>query len=363
MARILAVLSIASFFLALSVVGPSRGTAQCCGSEQCAGDLNCDGKVTINELITAVNNALSGCPTPVGADQACTDFATANCTKLDDCVFNGTSQRYGGASTCRQRQKQICLLRLGATGTGNNPTAVEECVSETATASCNDFDLADIPECEAKIGSGANGDPCAFGGQCQSSNCAIVTGTNCGTCAPPNNAGDPCATTSCSQGFECVAATQQCQPFGSAAAACGTDQPCGAGLFCVTPSGAASGTCEVSGTSVGSVCDPKHQTAPACNASMGFYCDGGTDTCASIVYVTAGAQCGSVSQVVNGCTNASTCFGAQGSTPGTCVADAADGTSCNTETGPSCVPPSRCVTSSPTAVSGTCRFPNPTTCH
>src|ERR1700690_1147055 len=44
MARILAVLSVASFFLALSVVGPSRGTAQCCGSEQCAGDFNCDGR-------------------------------------------------------------------------------------------------------------------------------------------------------------------------------------------------------------------------------------------------------------------------------------------------------------------------------
>jgi hypothetical protein len=47
---------------------------------------------------------------------------------------------------------------------------------------------------------------------------------------------------------------------------------------------------------------------------------------------------------------------------GTCVADAADGTSCNTQTGPACIPPARCATGSPTAVSGTCRFPDPTTC-
>ena len=359
MARVRAVPSVASFVLALSVIIPSRGTGQCCGSGQCPGDLNCDGRVTINELITAVNSALAGCPPSVCADQACADFALANCTKLDDCVLNGTSQRYGGASTCRQRQKEICLVRLGATGTGNNPTAIEQCVSETAPADCNDFDAGNIPECEAKIGSGANGTPCAFGGQCQSTNCAIVTGSNCGTCAPASSAGDSCTTTSCSHGFACVTVgtTQECEPIGSAGAACGPGIPCGAGLSCVT----ASGTCQVSGTSVGAACDPKHQTAPGCDGSMGFSCNGAT--CAAITYATAGEPCGLVGQVVYGCTNAATCFVAQGQTQGTCIADAADGAPCNTEIGPFCVPPAQCVTNSPEAVSGTCRFPDPTKCH
>lgn len=344
-----------------SAESPSR--AQCCGSEQCNGDFNCDGQVTVDELLTAVNSALLGCTASVGADQACTDLATADCTKLDACVFNGSTVRYGGASTCRNRQRQACLLRLGATGTGNSPPDVELCVSQVPSSTCTDFDLGNIPECQAKIGAGTDGAACVFGGQCQSSNCAIVTGTNCGQCAPANTAGDSCATTSCSHGFTCVAATQQCQPIGSSGGTCDSDHPCGTGLTCVTPSGAASGTCQTAGTSLGVACDPKHQTAAGCNNSMGFFCNGATKTCDAVTYVTAGAQCGSVSSTQLGtCTNASTCFGAQGSTPGTCVANATDGMPCNIETGPACIPPARCITASPTATSGTCRFPDPTKC-
>lgn len=344
-------------------IAPSLSLAQCCGSEQCAGDLNCDGQVTVDELIVAVNNALQSCAAPVSADQACTDLAIASCTKLDQCVFNGTTARYGGASTCRQRQKQACMVRLGAAGTGNSPSDVEGCVSLLPSSSCNDFDLGNIPECQARIGSGATGAPCAFGGQCQSSNCAIVTGTNCGPCAGPNAAGDSCATTSCSHGFACVKGTLLCQPIGSGGASCDTDHPCGAGLSCVTPSGSSSGTCETAGSSLGAACDPKRQTAPGCDANAGLYCDGTTNSCANVTYVTAGAQCGSVNHVGVGCTNASTCFGAQGSTPGTCIADAANGAPCDTQAGPACVPPAGCVTGGPAVTSGICRLPDPTVCH
>src|SRR5512135_1103219 len=142
---------------ALAILDPAHVAAQCCGSEQCNGDFNCDGQVTVNEIILAVNNALTGCPMPVGADQACADSATANCTKLDQCVLNGTTIRYGGASTCQARQNQACLERLEATGTDNYPNAVELCVSEVPSASCSDFDLGSIPECEAKVGTGAVG--------------------------------------------------------------------------------------------------------------------------------------------------------------------------------------------------------------
>ena len=342
---------------------PSRSAAQCCGTEQCSGDFNCDGQVTINEVILAVNNALAGCPKPVSADEACADSGIANCTKLDQCVLNGTTIRYGGASTCQTRQKQACLVRLGATGTGNTPAAVEGCVSEVPSASCSDFDMGNIPECQAKSGTGANGAPCAFGGQCASANCAIVTGTNCGTCAAANQAGDSCATTSCSQGLVCVAATQQCQPRGNAGTACDANHPCGAGLSCVTPAGMAAGTCQGAGNSVGAACDPKHQTAPGCDPNAGLYCDASTNTCATFTYVTAGAQCGSVNHVTAACTNASSCFGAAGQTPGTCVADAVEGMPCDTQAGPSCIPPAACVTGGAAATSGVCRLPDPTVCQ
>jgi len=348
---------------AVTTLEPQHSAAQCCGSEQCSGDFNCDGQVTINEIIQAVNNALNGCLAPVSNDQACADSATANCTKLDQCVLNGTTIRYGGATTCQTRQKQACLERLGATGTGNNSNSVELCVSEVPAASCSEFDLGTIPECQAKVGSGANGAACAFSGQCESANCAVATGTTCGTCAAPNQTGDSCATTSCSQGLFCVATTHQCQPRGASGSACDADHPCGAGLSCVIPAAMASGTCQVAGSSVGAACDPKHQSAPGCDPNAGLYCATQTDTCQAVTYATAGAQCGSVNQVAVACTNASTCFGAQGQTPGTCVADAADGALCDTQAGPSCIPPAVCVTGGGAATSGVCRLPDSTLCH
>ena len=348
--------------LALVAITPLQSLAQCCGTEHCGGDLNCDGQVTVDEIITAVNNALGSCAA-VSADQACTDLAVANCAKLDQCVLNGSNSRYGGGSTCQARQKQACLLRLSAAATGNNPTDVEECVSQVPTGRCDDFDLGNIPECEARVGSGVNGAPCAFPGQCASSNCTLAVGTTCGTCAGASHDGDSCATTSCSHGFACVKATQLCQAIGSAGAVCDADHPCGAGLSCVTPATASTGTCMAAGTSSGAACDPTHVTNPGCAGNAGLYCNGATKTCAQITYVTAGAPCGSVDQAVADCTDASTCFGAQGSTPGTCLADAADGLSCDTQSGPACVPPAVCVTGASTSTSGTCRLPDPTACH
>jgi len=348
--------------IALGTVVPLRSLAQCCGTPQCAGDLNCDGQVTIDEIITAINNALGTCAV-AGPDQACGDLGVANCAKLDQCVFNGSSVRYGGASTCQARQKAACLARLTAAGTGNNPTLVEECVSQVPTGSCNDFDLGNIPECAARVGSGANGAPCAFAGQCASSVCAIAVGTTCGTCAPPSQAGDSCAAVSCSHGFVCVAATQQCQPIGVAGADCDANHPCGAGLSCVTPASASTGTCVAAGTNVGAVCDPKHVTASGCYGSAGLYCNGTTKTCTPISYVTAAAPCGSVNQGVAACTNGTTCFGAQGTTPGICLADVADGQVCDTQSGPACIPPAVCVTGSATATAGTCRLPDASACE
>jgi hypothetical protein len=52
------ILVFASVLLAL---WPARIEAQC---DQCKGDFNGSGNVTIDEILTAVNNALSGCPLP-----------------------------------------------------------------------------------------------------------------------------------------------------------------------------------------------------------------------------------------------------------------------------------------------------------
>jgi hypothetical protein len=342
------------------VIRPAPSAGQSCGSEQCSGDLNCDGQVTVDEILTAVNNALSGCLS-LSADQACADSSAATCTKLDQCVLNATTVRYAGGSTCQARQKEACLARLRAPSTGNNPNAVEGCASSLPAAPCSEFDLGDIPECEAKIGALADGAPCTFSGQCQSANCAILNGTNCGTCAPVNVAGDSCATTSCSTGFTCVATTQQCQPRGALGNTCDTGHPCSAGLSCFTPAGTSPGTCKTAGSIVGAQCDPKHETDPGCDPNAGLYCDSTSKTCRAITYVTSGA-CGFVNGATVACTLASTCFGAQGQTPGTCKPNASDLMPCDTQAGPSCIPPARCVTGGPSATVGVCQLPDPTKC-
>ena len=346
------------------LIAPHRSVAQSCPGEQCPGDANCDGQVTIDEILTVVDEALNGCPMAISADEACTNVANAQCTKLDACVVNGTTSRYGGTSVCQARQKEVCLRRLSATGTGNSASAVEQCAQQLATASCSDFDLSDVPDCQPKIGSLADGQPCAFPGQCQSANCAIVTGTNCGTCEPPNLAGNSCATTSCSTGFVCVKETQpqQCQPPGTTDSVCDAGHPCGAGFSCVTPSGMPTGICQAAGSTPGAQCDPQRHSAPACDPDLGLYCNGTSKTCVALTYTVADGQCGFVNPVVAACTNASTCFGAQGQTPGLCVANAGDGMPCDTQAGPSCLPPARCVTGGSAVTSGTCQQPDAAAC-
>jgi hypothetical protein len=349
------------FVLGLAITGPQQAVAQSCPGEHCDGDFNCDGQVTIDEIMVSVSNALNGCREGISRDQACTDFAAAQCTKLDQCVVNGTTSRYGGVAICQARQKEACLARLNAPGTGNNPSDVELCTQQLPTASCTDFDLGNVPECLAKVGTRENGQPCAFPGQCQSSICAIATGTNCGTCAMASQSGESCATTSCSHGFACVKDTQ-CQPLGTSSSPCDANHPCGAGLSCVTPSGAQSGTCETAGSSVGTPCDPQHQTAPACDPNVGLYCDGTTRSCLAVTYTLTGGACGFVSPIVVHCTNDSTCFGALGQTPGLCAANAVDGAHCDTQLGPSCLPPAQCVTGSASATAGTCQLPDAAAC-
>ena len=347
-----------SFLLGLTTFGPLRVAAQSCPDAQCPGDFNGDGRVTVDEILLAVKNALDGCPPGITKDQACADFAAAQCSKLDQCVVNGTTSRFGGVAICQARQKEACLARLNAPGTGNNPAAVELCVQQLPTGSCTDFDLGDIPECLAKVGTREDGQPCAFPGQCKSSNCAIATGTSCGTCAEPDTGGETCTSTSCSHGFVCVEKTQLCQPRGTLDGTCDADHPCGAGLSCVTASGAQSGTCQAAGNTLGTPCDPQREVAPACDPNFGFFCDGTSHTCTAETFAPAGGECGFVKPIVVACTNNSTCFG----TPSKCVTNAADGMSCDTQAGPSCLPPAQCVTGSASEPAGRCELPDAAAC-
>jgi hypothetical protein len=72
-------------------------------SAQCCGDCNGDGQVTINELITAVNNALNGCTAPTrGRTPTVTRRPTATATPVPRCTVSFTSAT-GGSRLCQFR--------------------------------------------------------------------------------------------------------------------------------------------------------------------------------------------------------------------------------------------------------------------
>ncbi|HXQ24070.1 MAG TPA: hypothetical protein VN812_20480 [Candidatus Acidoferrales bacterium] len=71
-----------------------------------AGDANHDGQITIDEIFTAVNNALNGCTgglaTPTPPPAQCTSLPCAgNCTIFPTCTPGGGCPQYVILGTCQ----------------------------------------------------------------------------------------------------------------------------------------------------------------------------------------------------------------------------------------------------------------------
>ena len=299
--------------------------------------------------------------------QACADLAQAQCAKRMSCSGGASLTRaFGDMANCITRETLSCVNGLSAPQTGNNPTLAEECVAAFSGYSCADFFNNNPPAACAPTGPRATGATCAFNGQCASGYCSGVKNASCGTCAPPPSAGGSCMSSSCGHNQACVASTQMCQVYGALNASCDANDPCGDGLTCVgaVASTSTPGTCQTAGTVAGTACGG---TMPGCDGTMGLFCGGtaGSKTCMTISYVADGMPCGALSStsraecITGGCY---TSTGLASSTDmGTCKADAADGAACDTVLGPTCLTPTRCVTTGD-ASAGTCVLPLGSTC-
>jgi hypothetical protein len=267
---------------------------------------------------------------------------------------------YGDAGNCAAREYLSCVAAQLAPGTGANPAHTTACATAEGTETCaNDLNLNPPSACAQVTGPGATGSTCSHPGQCMSGFCAINPSSVCGTCQAAPAAGDSCLDlTNCGQGLACIHG--KCVTYGTAMATCGVDAPCGAGLSCVIAADAGAGTCQASGATVGTMCDPKTETAPNCDIQLGLYCvSTGTNakTCQQALPATAGQVCGEHAGVKHICV-ASTCYTKPADGGQTCVALAADKAACNTLTGPECEPPARCIgTQLDGGTSGTCTLP------
>jgi hypothetical protein len=108
--------------VALALVCAIAGSA----AAQCCGDCNGDGSVAINELITAVNNALSNCGAPTATqvpEHTPTPRPTATLTPSNRCPFT-LDERGGGACRFRGRFNRGCGASLDSDLTSDGNTVL-----------------------------------------------------------------------------------------------------------------------------------------------------------------------------------------------------------------------------------------------
>jgi hypothetical protein len=324
------------------------------------------------------------------ATKACADEAAAVCALRDTCLPNFEIERnYGTIALCQSRTAQSCVNSLDAKGQANTPANVEKCATAYPTEACADFfDSNTIAACVPPAGSLATGSACGASGQCASTWCAVTSTTVCGTCQPLPAAGAACSVQAdCGRDLACaiptvagdggaIPTTGVCAAWVDANGMCLTGfNPCKEGLSCVgdDPATMTMGTCQTAGSTVGAACQTTRKTVPGC--ADGYACIApansmGMGTCQAITLVAAGATCGdlggtpvtSVAQCKDGGLCAKT---APNDLTGKCVAAAADGAACDNDPsiGPPCLSPAKCVVpAGSSGTSGTCTFPNATTC-
>ncbi len=295
----------------------------------------------------------------VSADQACTDYADAVCELLNKCSQATVQIAFGDLATCKKRFVINCPKTFQANGTSATPPKMEQCKLDAAGLACDKLFANEVPKnCLPEPGKLVDGSACGDDSQCVSTFCSRK-GDVCGVCSKAISAGDACAkdgggflgSGDCGRGLVCAnkicvkpkLKDETCDPKTS---------PCVTGLSCY------GGKC-VPGAKGGEKCDDAETAAPRCDTTQPLFCYGlgAGKVCKAVSIVAAGEKCGLVAETFVACSASGFC---QGLSPplklqGTCIAPAADGGTCNTESGPNCLPPARCV-------SGQCKLPDPTTC-
>jgi hypothetical protein len=277
------------------------------------------------------------------AAQACADFASAFCARMEACTPFALQVAYGDVATCATRAALLCTPALSAGGSQATPALMEACAQAVNAETCDEaLDNAQPSACSVP-GTLANGAPCGSHAQCQSGYCKLNAGSLCGTCTPHAAAGAQCtldadcqATLVCSSGT-CVGPAQ-------AGAACSTTQPCLRSLACI----AGTGKCQAP-LAAGAAC----AAASDCDAAQGVYCNT-KKTCQQTQVAPTGQPCGIVNGGLVACSGGDSCGGIKNG-QGICHQPAADGAPCGPDI--ACVAPAVCTSTA------RCTLPNPSVCH
>ncbi len=264
---------------------------------------------------------------------------------MNDCASLYVGIQYGDVATCTTRLKIACTNALNAPSTGATAGQAESCASAVGSAACADVLGRNPPgACKTVAGSLADGTACGDDAQCSGKNCRASVGSTCGACSTRAAAGGACSSSGdCDYGFTC--ANKVCVTPGAAGAMCDVGHPCATSFACK------GGTC-VQRQAAGATCDVAAQD---CDNLSGLYCDPKTKVCAKAQLAAAGAACGITSNGYFYCSASGVCRQTSATMPGTCVAAAADGASCDDAMGPGCLPPATCS-------GGVCKIVDPSAC-
>jgi hypothetical protein len=300
-------------------------------------------------------------PDGPSATAACASLAEAKCTKLMTCSMTDLERKYGTLTTCESREALACNDAQMAPATAAMPAQAEACGSALTAETCAAFLSATAPaECLPPDGPGAGG--CAFGGQCAQGYCALGAEALCGECRPQPTVGTSCAAADCANGQVCAPGNSLCADPGASGASCDENAPCGDGFTCVGTTKTAPGHCQPEITTLGAACDALHNTRADCSADDGLACNTTTAKCVALGLAGSGGQCGVVADVRTECTDGAQCFIPTNQTVGTCSGPAADGSACNSATGPDCLTPARCIPPGGSGTAGTCQLPGSMSC-
>jgi hypothetical protein len=277
-----------------------------------------------------------------GADEACTDWATRSCNRLTFCAPVSVQSDYGAVATCIARNKTACVLALQAPGTRADANTIRTCAQAYDSASCDDVVVAKPPEQCNVPGALPAGAACFDNGQCagQGAYCRRAPDQMCGVCAtlgPPGAACD--SARDCQYGLVCFFTCTV--PVAKGGACDGMKRQCAETLVCFNY------VC-VAPAEAGEPCEPQ---ADNCDHDHGVFCDVEQKRCAGFAVAEPGAICG-----IGTVCRAGTCMADEATQTSKCVANATDGSRCDSKLGPACTAPARCI-------DGTCQQPIASACN
>jgi hypothetical protein len=293
----------------------------------------------------------------VSAEQACTETASALCSKFESCAPFAITIFFGDLAGCNAVAKTGCLGSLQATKTAATADAYMKCSQDLKMAACSEILAHQSPSsCRPKGGTVGNGMACGDDWQCMSGHCAIPDNATCGVCASLAPAGGSCpghTDDECEYGQVC-ADNLLCVTPAAAGGSCDASHPCVNPLVCIGATTTTQGTCTTGGAP-GASCTSDQ----GCSVVQGLWCTRETNrTCGAIIASDPGGRCGflSVSEfaLCKGGGGGGGCNVATGSAAGTCPRLGMPGEACGA-TAP-CKAGAKCV-------NGLCAVRDPAACR